>query len=49
MDIGVKKDGLVHISEITKKYISNPADVVSLHQTVTLKVMEIDVTRKRIK
>ncbi len=48
VDIGVKQDGLVHISHLADKFISNPADFVKLHQHVTVKVMEVDVARKRI-
>ena len=48
VDIGVKQDGLVHISEIADKYISNPADVLSLNQHVTVKVVQVDKVRKRI-
>jgi uncharacterized protein len=48
VDIGVKQDGLVHISQMADRYISNPADVVRLHQHVTVKVLEVDPARKRI-
>lgn len=48
VDVGVKQDGLVHISQMADRYISNPADVVKLHQHVEVKVLEIDVARKRI-
>lgn len=48
VDIGVKQDGLVHISEIADKYISNPADVLSLNQHVTVNVVQVDKARKRI-
>ena len=48
VDIGVKQDGLVHISEIADKYISNPAEVLSLNQHVTVKVVQVDKARKRI-
>ena len=48
VDIGVKQDGLVHISQMADRYISNPADVVKLHQHVKVKVLEVDVARKRI-
>lgn len=48
VDIGVKQDGLVHISEIAGRYIANPADVLSLHQQVRVKVVLIDLERKRI-
>ena len=48
VDIGVKQDGLVHVSQMADRYISNPADVVKLHQHVKVKVVEVDVARKRI-
>jgi uncharacterized protein len=48
IDIGVKQDGLVHISQIADRYVSNPADVVKLHEHVKVKVLEVDVARKRI-
>ncbi len=48
VDIGVKQDGLVHISQLADRYISNPSDVVKLHQHVQVKVLEVDVARKRI-
>lgn len=48
VDIGVKQDGLVHISQLADRYVSNPADVVKLHQHVKVKVLEVDVSRKRI-
>ena len=48
VDVGVKQDGLVHISNLADKFVSNPADVVNLHQHVMVKVTEIDIARKRI-
>jgi uncharacterized protein len=48
VDIGVKQDGLVHISQMADKFVSNPADVVKLHQHIRVKVLEIDPDRKRI-
>lgn len=48
VDVGVKQDGLVHISQLADRFISNPNDVVSLNQTVKVKVLEVDVARKRI-
>ncbi len=48
VDVGVKQDGLVHISQLANRYISNPADVVKLHDHVEVKVLEVDVPRKRI-
>jgi uncharacterized protein len=48
VDIGVHQDGLVHISELSDKFVKSPADVVSLNQRVTVTVLAIDVERKRI-
>lgn len=48
IDIGVKQDGLVHVSEIAHKYISDPNEVLKLNQQVMVRVLEIDVLRKRI-
>lgn len=48
VDVGVKQDGLVHISQLADKYIANPNDVVKLHQHVTVKVLDIDFARGRI-
>ena len=48
IDIGVKQDGLVHVSEIANKYITDPAEVLKLNQKVQVKVTEVDVVRKRI-
>ena len=48
VDIGVHNDGLVHISQITNRYINSPTDVVKLHQHVQVKVIEVDLQRKRI-
>ncbi|MES2774073.1 MAG: Tex family protein [Bacteroidota bacterium] len=48
VDIGVKQDGLVHVSEIANKYISDPAEVLKLNMQVMVKVMEVDIARKRI-
>ncbi|MCC6972308.1 MAG: S1 RNA-binding domain-containing protein, partial [Phycisphaerales bacterium] len=48
VDIGVKETGLVHVSQMANRFIKDPAEVVALQQEVTVKVMEIDVPRKRI-
>lgn len=48
VDIGVKQDGLVHISHLSNKFISNPNEAVKLNQKVTVTVLEIDIARKRI-
>ena len=47
-DLGVHKDGLIHISEMANRRISNPSEVVSLHQHVRVRVIEIDRARGRI-
>lgn len=48
VDIGVHEKGLVHISQLADKYVSDPNDVVSLHQQVQVKVVQVDKERKRI-
>lgn len=48
VNIGVKQDGMVHISQITSRYISSPADVLQLRQEVMVKVLDVDEVRKRI-
>ena len=47
-DVGVHKDGLIHISEMASRRISNPSEVVSLHQHVRVRVIDIDRARGRI-
>ncbi len=47
-DIGIKENGLIHISQLTDHYVSNPAEVVSVHQQVMVRVLEVDVIRKRV-
>jgi uncharacterized protein len=48
VDVGVKQDGLVHISNLKNEFVKNPADVVKLHQHVKVKVLQVDETRNRI-
>ena len=48
VDLGIHQDGLVHISQLANKYVSNPADIVKLHQHVIVKVTAIDLARNRI-
>ncbi|MFC2122246.1 Tex family protein [Bacteroidota bacterium] len=48
VDIGVHQDGLVHISELSDKFVKNPADVVRVNQKVTVTVLTIEPERKRI-
>ena len=48
VDIGIKESGLVHISQLCDSYISSPMEVVSIHQHVRVKVLDVDLTRKRV-
>ena len=48
VDVGVKQDGLVHISNLANKFVSDPNEVVSLGQAIRVKVLEVDAQRKRI-
>lgn len=48
VDIGVHQDGLVHTSQLAEKFVANAADVVKVHQHVEVRVVEVDVARKRI-
>ncbi|MEM6379033.1 MAG: Tex family protein [Bacteroidota bacterium] len=48
VDIGIKESGLVHISQLANRFVKNPNDVVKLNQKVMVKVMEVDIARKRI-
>ncbi|PCJ65690.1 MAG: RNA-binding transcriptional accessory protein [Bacteroidetes bacterium] len=48
VDIGVKENGLIHISQISDNRISDPAEVLSLEQVVTTRVIDVDLVRKRI-
>ncbi|MDL2283081.1 RNA-binding transcriptional accessory protein [Odoribacter sp. OttesenSCG-928-G04] len=48
VDIGVKQDGLVHVSEIADRFINNPADFLVLNQQLRVKVLQVDIERKRI-
>ena len=48
VDIGVHQDGLVHVSEITNKYIKHPREVLSVGDIVNVKVLSVDVAKKRI-
>lgn len=48
VDIGVKQDGLVHVSEISHDYITDPAEKLKLNDKVMVKVVEVDIPRKRI-
>ncbi len=48
VDIGIKENGLVHISQLANRFVKNPADVVSLNQQVQVRVISVDRDRKRI-
>jgi uncharacterized protein len=48
VDIGVHQDGLVHVSQLADKYVSDPTTVVRLHQHVRVRVISIDLRRQRI-
>lgn len=48
VDIGIKHNGLIHISNMANQYVSNPADFVSLHQQVNVKILDVDKERGRI-
>ncbi len=48
VDIGVHQDGLVHISQITEKYIKHPLEAVSVGDIVDVQVLDVDLQKKRI-
>ncbi len=48
VDIGVHQDGLVHVSQLSDRFVKDPAEVVKVHQKVTVTVTEVDLPRKRI-
>lgn len=48
VDLGMKENGLIHISQLSDRFISSPADVVRIGQRVNVKVIDIDVARGRI-
>lgn len=48
VDVGIKQDGLVHISQLADRFVSDPHEIVKLHQHVKVKVTNIDISRKRI-
>lgn len=47
-DIGIKENGLIHVSNMADKFVNNPAEIVSLHQHVKVQVIDVEVDRKRI-
>jgi uncharacterized protein len=48
VDIGVHQDGLVHISQVSNRFVKNPAEIVKVHQKVMVTVLNVDLERKRI-
>ena len=48
VDIGVHQDGLVHVSQLSNRFVADPAEVVKVHQKVMVTVLEVDIERKRI-
>ena len=48
VDIGVKENGLVHVSQLADRFVSDPTTIVSVHQHVMVRVLEVDCARKRI-
>ena len=48
VDIGVHQDGLVHVSQMANRYVSDPSEVVKLHEHVMVRITEVDMKRKRI-
>lgn len=48
VDIGVHQDGLVHVSQLSNRFVKDPAEVVKVHQKVMVTVLEVDIERKRI-
>lgn len=48
VDIGIKESGLVHVSELADRFVSDPTTVVSIHQHVKVKVLSVDLARKRV-
>lgn len=48
VDIGVHQDGLVHVSQMANRYVSDPSEVVKLHEHVQVRIVEVDLKRKRI-
>lgn len=49
VDVGVKHDGLVHISEMSEKYVKNPSEIVSVGDIVKVKVIAVDMERQKVK
>jgi uncharacterized protein len=48
VDLGVHQDGLIHISQLADRFVNDPGEVVHLGQPLTVKVIEVDLGRRRI-
>ncbi len=48
IDIGVHQDGLCHISQLSDTFVKDPNDIVKVNQKINVKVLEVDIQRKRI-
>ncbi len=48
VDVGVHQDGLVHISQLSEKFVKDPAEIIKLNQMVKVKILDVDINRKRI-
>jgi uncharacterized protein len=48
VDVGIKQDGLIHISQLADRFIANPSEIVKLHEHVNVKILEVDLKRGRI-
>ena len=48
MDIGIKENGLVHVSQMSDSFVKDPLSVVSVHQHVRVKIIGVDLLRKRV-
>lgn len=48
VDIGIKENGLIHLSQLAQRYVSDPNEIVSIHQQVRVKILSVDAERKRI-
>jgi uncharacterized protein len=48
IDIGIKEKGLVHVSQMANRFVKNPMDVVTLRQEVNVRIVEVDIARKRV-
>ena len=48
VDIGIKENGLIHLSQLADRFVSDPNEIVSIHQHVRVRVLSVDMDRKRI-